>query len=181
MFNILLFGYIDVQVRETIFEYELKQIFMNSSEIILLTHEKSLKFAQHLAHVFNYDLQQTGVFGQTKHSKRNFYVPGHILNISTDKIYSKLDKEIIITDKRSGKRVKSFIVGNKISNLMLDANRERIILYKPGNEMEILDESGTPIVKNVLQAQGIEFEECRLTDSGYFCFINNQMNYLVVI
>ena len=154
---------------------------MNDKEILLLTHEKSLKFAQHLAHVFNYKLFETSFFGQTKHPKKSFYVPGRIHAISTEKIYTKTENEIILISRVNGQKLKTFKSEFAIENLLIDTIKDRIIMHTNANELEMFDETGASLIKNQLKVQGISFEECQLTDEGYFCFINNDLNHIIII
>ncbi len=154
---------------------------MNDKEILLLTHEKSLKFAQHLAHVFNYQLNETSFFGQTKHPKKNFYVPGRIHAISTEKVYTKTENEIILISRANGQKLKTFKAEFEIEHLLIDTVKDRIIVHTHANQLEMFDETGTLLIKKQLNVHGVSFEECQLTDGGYFCFVNNDLNQIIII
>ena len=143
-----------LKVKDIIFNYELRQILMNTKEILLLTFEKSLKFSQHLVHVFNYELFEKSAFGQTKHPKRNFYIPGQVHAITVDKIYTKNGKNILVLSRSTGLPIKTFESPYEIDNLLIDTHKERIILYKNYNELEMFDEQGSSIVKNRLDVDG---------------------------
>lgn len=156
---------------------------MNSKEIILTTHEKTLKMAQHLAHVFNYELVEVSHFGQTKHPKKSSFVTGNILAISPDKIFTKQAEDMIILSRAGLKREKSFKTSfNAGESLALDSKENRLIVFRPPNDLELYDEEGILLIRNQLRhVEGIEFDEFCFNDTQNFCLINSKMNHFVVV
>ena len=100
-----------------------------------------------------------------------------------EKIYSKIENEILVTLRATGQKMKTLKLDFKFDNLLVDTNRDRIIVHTAHkNELEMFDETGTSLIKNQLKLKGVRsFEECHLGDCEYFYFINNNLNYMVVI
>jgi hypothetical protein len=154
---------------------------MNPNEIILTTHEKKLKMAQHFAHVFNYELVEVSHFGQTKQQKKSSWIPGTVLTISPDKIYTKLLDEIVIIPRSTMKREKSFKTSMNEESIMLDYKENRLVVFRSPNELEMYNPDGVPLFKNqFLHQDDLEFDEFYLNETN-ICLVNNKKNHLVIV
>ena len=156
-------------------DHEIQDIYMANKEIyVIAMNNKSLIYE------YDYEFVLKTCFGQKTNAKKAFFINGEIFSIFNDKIYVKTETQINILSKSNGETLEKIHLNLKLDRLvqgMNDANR--FILFENGKRLSLYEKEEL-VIENTLTNK-FTFDECQLTKSGHFCFINLNNNILFIV
>jgi hypothetical protein len=177
-FYIVLFDAGLNELRTKKIAYEFNDIYMSESKFYLLRANSKEK----LINEYDYDFHFINSYGQSKRKKKKFFIEGSVFAIENDKVYTKYENTVSVLAKASGNVLHQFDLDDLItSRIFLDFDKEKFLVFNGYQKLSYYNHSGELVNFNKIRVASEKFDEFQFIKSGYFAFINNQKNLILII
>lgn len=157
------------------FNFEINKIIMNETNIYILSDCK-----KNYIHEYGFELVKLAKFGQNKNPKRSFYIQGDVINVTSEKIFTKHDNCILVLSKGKGEVLLKFSVDELSSSCVFLDKMNNYLVYNGFSKVSLYNSTGELIISNKIRYQE-QFDEFQLTQSGHFAFLNNSKNFILTL
>ena len=157
------------------FQFEIEKFLLNDTNIYTLASEKKTYVRE-----YNFELVKLRKFGQNKHSKKSFYIKGEIFRITSDKIYTKFENDILVLTKGKGDVLLRFSVDELKTSIVYVDNFQNFLVYNRFNRLSMYNQNGVYVTSNKIRYPEI-FDEFLLTNTNNYVFVNKKNNFVLIV
>lgn len=162
-------------IQESCIGYKIQSIIMNSDTVVLCSKK------QPYVHEYDYELNNLRSYGQKNKEKKTFFVKDEIFAITNQKIYVRYQNEIRLLCRFNGELLSKIAIDDlKTSQIYLDFNKEKYIMYNFSNRLSYYNHKGEMIKSTILKTNEC-FNEFQYSKSGHFGFIDKKKNLILII
>lgn len=162
-------------IQEKCIDYNIESIIMNSDTLVICSKK------QPFVNEYDYELNSLRSYGQKKNEKKSFFVKDQIFAITNQKLYLRYQNEVRILCRFNGEMLSRIMIdGLKTSQIYLDFNKEKFIIYNGANKLSYHNHKGEMIQSTILKTNKC-FDEFQYSKSGHFGFIDTKKNIILII